>query len=94
MLKIFTVAAIQNEKDVHRRKNPIKQARLDFFLISKSLQAMTPCIKFENSCRSGHSPVVFYCKIKNLKRSRGLRRFNNSQLADKDYVKVNKKKNR
>lgn len=34
-----------------RRKNPIKQARLDFILISESLQTMTPGVKFENSYR-------------------------------------------
>lgn len=52
---------------------------------------MTPFVKFENSCRSDHSPVVLYCKINNLKRGRGFWKFNNSLLTDKDYVNIVKK---
>lgn len=72
-------------------KNPTKQARLDFFLISESLQVTTPCVKLENSYRSDHSPVVLYCKLNNLKRGRGFWKFNNSLLTDKDYVTIVKK---
>lgn len=49
---------------------------------------MTPCIKFENSYRSDHSPVVLYCKLNNLKRGSGFWKFNNSLLTDKDYVNI------
>lgn len=62
-----------------------------FFLISESLQAMTPFVKFENSYRSNHSPVVLYCKMNNLKRGRGFWKFNNALLTDKDYVNIVKK---
>ena len=44
-----------------RRKIPIKQARLDFFLISESLLPMVLSIKSENSYRSDHSPAVLTC---------------------------------
>ena len=54
-----------------RRKNPVKQARLDFFLISESLQHMVPSINHENSYRSDHSPVVLFCKLNEFKKGKG-----------------------
>lgn len=50
------------KKYTWRRKTPVKQARLDFFLISDTLQNMSPMIKIENSYRSDHSPVVLFIK--------------------------------
>jgi hypothetical protein len=75
-----------------RRKNPVKQARLDFFLISESLQHMVPSINHENSYRSDHSPVVLFCKLNEFKKGKGFWKFNNSLLGDKDYVKLIKEK--
>lgn len=74
-----------------RKKNPIKQARLDFFLISESLQTMSPCIKHENSYRSDHSPVLFQCKLNEFIKGKGFWKFNNSLLTDKDYINIIKK---
>lgn len=52
------------KKFTWRRKNPVNQAKLDFFLISDTLQTMSSMIKIEDSFRSDHSPVVL-CIIKN-----------------------------
>lgn len=49
---------------------------------------MAPCIKFKNSYHSDHSPVIFYCKLNNIKRGRGFWKLNNSQLTDNDYVNI------
>ena len=70
-----------------RRKNPIKQARLDFFLVSESLLNMVPCVKYESSYRSDHSPVLLCCRLNEFKKGRGFWKFNNSLLTDKEYVK-------
>ena len=74
-----------------RKKNPIKQARLDFFLISNNLMFMVRKIDIENSYRSDHSGVVLHMKINELKKGPGLWKFNNLLLRDKDYVKEIKK---
>ena len=71
-----------------RKKNPTKQARLDFFLTSYSLSSFVYSIKFENSYRSDHSPVVLLCILTELKKGRGIWKFNNSLLTDKDYIQL------
>lgn len=75
-----------------RKKNPIKQSRLDFFLISESMLTMNPCIKYENSYRSDHSPVILCYKTNEFKKGRGFWKFNNTLLTDKEYVKLIKEK--
>ena len=49
-----------------RKKTPIKQARLDFFLVSESLIPSTMSVKYENSYRSDHSPALLSLKINNF----------------------------
>lgn len=66
------------KKYAWRRKTPVKQARLDFFLISDTLQNMSPMIKIENSYRSDHSPVVLFIKKNEFLKGKGLWKFNNS----------------
>lgn len=100
--EVYKMIEILNLKDVFReyhaeaqmftwrRKNPIKQARLDFFLISESLLPMVVSIKSENSYRSDHSPVVLTCKINEFIKGKGFWKFNTSLLLDKDYIELTK----
>jgi hypothetical protein len=71
-----------------RKKTPFKQARLDFFLITNNLMPMVEKVIIENSYRSDHSGVVLSIKLSKLKKGKGLWKFNNSLLTDKDYVKI------
>lgn len=66
----------------------MKQARLDFFLTSYFLSPFVSSIKFENSYRSDHSPVVLFCRLTELKKDRCFWKLNNSFLTDKDYVQL------
>lgn len=72
-------------------KKSIKQARLDFFLISDTLSTMNPIITHNNSYRSDHSPVTLQFKLNEFVRGRGFWKFNNSPLYDKEYVDIVKK---
>ena len=74
-----------------RRRNPIKQSRLDFFLISETFLTLAPKIYFENSYRSDHSPVVLCFKTNEFKKGKGYWKFNNSLLTDKEFVNIIKK---
>lgn len=69
-----------------RKKNPIKQARLDFHLISKNLMQFVEKVTVENSYRSDHSGVVLNLKFKNIEKGPGLWKFNNSLLKDSKYI--------
>nr|XP_034320385.1 uncharacterized protein LOC105331900 isoform X1 [Crassostrea gigas] len=76
------------KKYTWRRKTPVKQARLDLFLISNTLQNMSPMIKIENSYRSDHSPVVLFIKKNEFLKSKRIWKFNNSLLTEKEYIKI------
>ena len=58
VVEIFRINNPHLKRYTWRKKNPIKQARLDFFLISESLQTMLPSIQYENSYRSDH--LLYY----------------------------------
>lgn len=55
LMETFNLVDIFRENNANlkrytwRRKSPIKQARLDFFLISEILTNRVPHVKFENS---------------------------------------------
>lgn len=99
-LELLRLIEILNHKDLFRennpnlkkytwrRKTPVKQARLDFFLISDTLQNMSPMIKIENSYRSDHSPVVLCIKKNEFLKGKGIWKFNDSLLTDKEYIKI------
>ena len=71
-----------------RKKNPIKQSRLDYFLISESLVPSIQVVDHENSYRSDHTPVVLTLKLTEFKHGKGFWKFNNSLLKDREYVNL------
>ena len=69
-----------------RRKNPLKQARLDFFLISEPLlSSVNKCI-IAPSYRSDHSMVILNITFTPFKKGKPLWKHNNSLLQDIDYL--------
>ena len=92
LIDIFRDLHEDKRKYTWRKRNPIKQARLDFFLISDNL---LPCINnstIEPSYRSDHNSVILQLKFNDFIKGKGLWKFNNSLLYNKDYVKLIKKK--
>jgi len=71
-----------------RKKTPTKQARLDYYLISKNLMAKVEQVTIDNTYRSDHAAVILKLNLNNIKRGKGLWKFNTSLLHDKDYVKI------
>ncbi len=71
-----------------RKSNPLKQARLDFFLVSQSLNQYVSDVVIQNSYRSDHSQIVLDIKLNDFTVGKGLWKFNNSLLHDTDYVKI------
>ena len=70
------------------RRNPIKQARLDFFLISEELLSIVHNVRILPGYRTDHSIIELELKLSENARGRGVWRFNNSLLRDHDYIKL------
>jgi hypothetical protein len=71
-----------------RKRTPLKQARLDFFLISQSFNYQVHDVKIINSYRSDHCPIILQLKLNDFILGRGLWKFNNSILYEMDYVEI------
>ena len=78
----------QTRRYTWRKPTPLKQARLDFFLITENLMPSVQNVDILPSYRSDHSTVVLSIKINEFKKGAGLWKFNNSLLKDSDYVKA------
>ena len=71
-----------------RKKSPIKQARLDFFLISQDLLASVNKSSIEGSYRSDHSMIILDISFVQFQKGKLLWKHNNSLLNDKDYIET------
>ncbi|MES9881225.1 MAG: endonuclease/exonuclease/phosphatase family protein, partial [Sedimenticola sp.] len=69
-----------------RKKNPIKQARLDFFLTSESLLPSISNCSIEGSYRSDHSIITLTCNFTKFTKGKPLWKHNNSLLQDIEYL--------
>lgn len=64
----------------------MKQGRLDIFLISNSLSNLVENCSIKPGYRSDHSIVLLELKFNPFTKGRGLWKFNNTLLSDKEYV--------
>ena len=69
-----------------RRRNPVKQARLDMFLASSNILDITNTCEIRASYRSDHSTIELEMKINKFLQGKGLWKFNNSLLECPEYV--------
>jgi hypothetical protein len=70
---------------------PKKHARLDFFLVSQDLHALTDKIEILNKYRSDHCLTKLTLNFYNNTRGKGFWKFNNSLLYDGHYVNMVKR---
>ena len=71
-----------------RRKNPTRQARLDYFLVTRAMHDIITDCSINPSYRSDHSSIQMKVLLNNFDRGRGLWKFNCSLLKDKCYVEM------
>ena len=69
-----------------RRRNPIKQARLDYFLCSDTLLDIVNSCVIKPGYRTDHSFVITRLCICKFKRGQKLWKLNCSLLKNKDYL--------
>ena len=71
-----------------RKKTPLKQARLDYFLISENVMQYVKCSTIEMGYRSDHSIVTLKLCFESFKCGKSYWKHNNSLLTDKEYLKT------
>ena len=86
LLDYFRVLNPDKKAFTWRKKNLLKQNRLDYILISESLSNLVENIYVKPSYRSDHSAVVLEVKFNTFSTGRGLWKFNHSLLTYKNYV--------
>ena len=69
-----------------RKKKPLKQARLDFFLTSSHMSDIIKSCDIKVGYRTDHSRIDLEILLNNFTRGKGLWKFNNSLLKNKNYV--------
>ena len=81
----------QNEKHyTWRRKNPVKQARLDYFIVSRPFSDLVSNCSIRPSYRSDHSILELSITVCKFRQGKQVWKFNNSFLKDKEYlIKIN-----
>ena len=89
-LNLIDIWRIMHENDkcfTWRKKNPRKQARLDFFLMSDNLTYLTWNTSIVPGYRTDHSGIVVELNFNNIEKGKGYWKFNNSLLKEKNYIK-------
>ena len=74
------------------RKNPLKMARLDFFLISSQLSPFVSKSSIEPSIYSDHSIIFLELDFSRVRLGKGFFKFNNSLLKDNNYINLVKRR--
>ena len=69
-------------------KNPIKQARLDYFITSDSFTDIVTSCKINPGYRSDHSILELNVKINTFQRGKGLWKFNCGLLKNENYIEM------
>lgn len=71
-----------------RRRNPVKQARLDYIISSNTLLDIVKSCDILPSYRSDHSPVKINIMINKFVRGRGVFRMNTELLKNENYIQL------
>ena len=89
---IYRIRNPDNRRFTWRRKTPLKQRRLDFFLISDSLQETVEIVDIIPSIESDHSCILMKVRpVNESTRGRAYWKFNSSMTQDARFVDMLKK---
>ena len=68
------------------KKNPVRHARLDYFIVSENVTDIIDKCNVKPGYQSDHSFIELFITCCKFERSRGLWNFNCSLLKDKEYL--------
>ena len=86
LIDFFRTIHPKTKRYTWRRQNPIKQARLDYFIGSQTLLDLITKCNINAGYRSDHSSIELILKLSEFKRGKGIWKFNCSLLKDKEYL--------
>ena len=69
-----------------RQPNPVKMARLDFFLVTKELMSVIDKLKIVPGYKTDHSLISLSLNLEKIHAGKGYWTFNNSLLKDEEYI--------
>lgn len=76
-----------DRKYTWRQCSPIKQSRLDFFLVTEDLFSLMKNTNIIPGYKTDHSAITFTFSASLAKRGKGYWKFNSQLLRDLDYIK-------
>ena len=86
-IDVWRVMNENTQKYTWRRLNPTKkQARLDYFLVSETINSYVMHSDIVPGYRTDHSGIILKLKLQEAERGRGYWKFNNTLLKDKKYI--------
>ena len=91
LLDPWRICFPSEKKFTWRQKSPIKQSRIDYFLVSEDLFSLMEYTKIIPGYRTDHSAIIFSFNTNMAKRGRGYWKFNSQLLKDTQYVNIVKK---
>ena len=71
-----------------RKNTPLKQARLDYFLISAKIMQYVKKCKIDMAYRSGHSVITLEFQFDDIIYGKSYWKHNNSLFTDKEYLDI------
>ena len=78
-----------HRKGIHgEKKTPLKQARLDYFLITENLLSSVNKSRVDEKYRSNHSVITLDISFVKFKKGKPLWKDNNFLLHDEDYLPI------
>ncbi|CAC5421806.1 E3.1.11.2 [Mytilus coruscus] len=75
-----------DKKFTWRQPSPIKQSRLDYFLVTEDIYSLMKNTKIIPGYKTDHSAIVFTFSASLAKRGKGYWKFNSQLLRDVEYV--------
>ena len=91
LIDIWRVQNSERKRYTWKSTNPCKRSRLDYFLITEDLLSLDPQSDILNAYRSDHN-IISLTFLKSMQpRGKGLWKFNNSLLENKDFCAMIKK---
>ena len=77
-----------DKKFTRRQTSPIKQSRIDYFLVSEDIFSLMEYTKIIPGYRTDHSAIVFSFSASPANRGKGHWKFNSQLLRDSNYIDI------